>query len=231
MPETIALASAALLLVAAVSSYLLMLAPERTRLRERQAERQRLQAILNDSTEGLKRGESTQVTVDEILGSLESFEAAHLSSLRGEGSTALIAELNRLIRSNNLRITTGVSFTQFDEAEAGAAAGAQRRPQVAAGSARALQTVFPGVGVNLTVEGAYPNLRRFVRDVKADKQFIVINSVELEGATDSNAAGDGGGAGTTGGTLVSLRLDMAAYYRRTAGTSGSVPAADTNTSR
>ena len=218
MPETIALASAALLLVAAVSSYFLLLAPARTRLRERQAERQRLQAILNNATEGLKRGESTQTTVDEILGSLESFEAAHLSSRRGEGSTALIAELNRLIRSNNLRITTGVSFTQFDEAGSGAAAGAQRRPQVAAGSARALQTVFPGVGVNLTVEGAYPNLRRFIRDVEANNQFIVINSVELEGVTDSDAsrtAGDGG-AGTAGSTLVSLRLDMAAYFRRAA---------------
>ena len=95
-----------------------------------------------------------------------------------------------------------------------------------------MQTVFPGVGFNLTVEGAYPNLRRFIRDVEANNQFIVINSVELEGVTDSDAsraAGDGG-AGTAGSTLVSLRLDIAAYYRR-AGASEREPAADTNTSR
>jgi Tfp pilus assembly protein PilO len=228
VPEIIGLVSAAVLLLAAVSSYFFVLAPERARLRERQGERKRLQTILDNSTEGLKRGESTQATVDEIVGSLESFESAHLSSLRSEGSTALIEELNRLIRNNNLRITTGVSFTQFDEFVPGAAAGRQQRRQVTAGSARALQNVFPGIGVNLTVEGAYPNLRRFIRDVEADNQFIVINSVELEGATDGNAS-RAPGERVAGGTLVSLRLDMAAYYRRANPPDGEAPRADETT--
>ena len=228
VPEIVALTAAAVLLLAAVASYFFVLAPERVRLRERQEERKRLQAILDNSTEGLKRGESTQATVDEIVGSLESFESAHLSSLRSEGSTALIEELNRLIRNNNLRITTGVSFTQFDEVVPGAAAGRQQRRQVTAGSARALQNVFPGIGVNLTVEGAYPNLRRFIRDVEADNQFIVVNSIELEGATDSNASRAPGERGA-GGTLVSLRLDMAAYYRRANAPGGEAPRADETT--
>ena len=138
VPETIALASAALLLVAAVSSYFLMLAPERTRLRERQAERQRLQAILNNATEGLKRGRARSRPGTKSW-EPESFEAAHLSSLRGEGSTALIAELNRLIRSNNLRITMASrshSSTRPRPARRRERKDARRSPQEARGRCR-----------------------------------------------------------------------------------------------
>ncbi|HEX7957945.1 MAG TPA: GspMb/PilO family protein [Pyrinomonadaceae bacterium] len=87
------------------------------------------------------------------------------------------------------------------------------------------QSVFPGIGVTLTVEGVYPNLRRFIRDIEADRQFVVINTVELEGVSDAGSGGlpaapDGGPApaaqGPSRGALVSLRLDMAAYFRRAA---------------
>ena len=100
-----------------------------------------------------------------------------------------------------------------------------------------MQSVFPGIGVTLTVEGTYPSLRRFIRDIEADRQFVVINTVELEGVTDSNSAHqttpqmvqppavapETPGAqpqvqpqiqSPSRGALVSLRLDMAAYFRR-----------------
>src|SRR5205085_8808163 len=110
----------------------------------------------------------------------------------------------------------------------------------------------------LTVEGTYANLRRFIRDIEADRQFVVVNTVELEGVSDSGA-GLAPGAAATGtappspltprgapapavpvnpeggplpgaqavapptgparGALVSLRLDMAAYFRRAAAAS------------
>ncbi len=100
---------------------------------------------------------------------------------------------------------------------------------------RVVQSIFPGIGVTLTVEGAYPNLRRFIRDIEGDRrQFIVINTVELEGVSDANAAepfappvtnGAVPGAqpppqAPTRGALVSLRLDMATYFRRAAASSG-----------
>ncbi len=211
LPETLGLVASGLLLLTAVAAYFLMLAPARARLTENEDERQRLQSRLSASTEGVKRGANAQATADEIVVSLENFEANHLASLRSEGSTALIEELNRLIRSNNLSITTSISFTQLDEADAGQSARRQRSPSTG-GTVRAVQNVFPGIGISLTVEGAYPNLRRFIRDVEADRQFIVINAVELEGVTGSITSR---APGTSGGALVSLRLDMAAYYRRT----------------
>ncbi len=94
-----------------------------------------------------------------------------------------------------------------------------------------MQSTFPGIGVTLTVEGGYANLRRFVRDVEADRQFVVINTVELEGVTDTDAPPpvappDGTDPNAVAaptsarGTLVSLRLDMAAYFRRAGAASG-----------
>jgi len=214
LPEIVALSAAAVLLLTAAASYFLLLAPARVRLRERQEERRRLEAQLRNSTEGVRRDENTQVTVDEILSSLEVFEARHLASSRSEGSTALIEELNRLIRNNNLRITTGVSFAQFDEVVPGTSA----RPRAAtAGNTTALQNIFPGIGISLTVEGGYASMRRFIRDVEAGRQFIVINTVELEGVTDANSlrAADGPeNRPVAARSLVSLRLDLAAFYRR-----------------
>ena len=85
-----------------------------------------------------------------------------------------------------------------------------------------MQSVFPGIGVSVTVEGQYKNLRRFVRDIEASNQFIVVNAVELQSVTDTGSApsltpeGVPTAAPQGRNTLVSLRLDMAAYFRRAA---------------
>lgn len=218
MPEVVGLAVAGFLFLAAVFSYVYFLAPERARLRTAQEDRRLLQKELLAATEGRKQSESTQASVEEIVKSLDDFENVHLAS-RNESATGLIEDLNGLIRRNSLRITTGVSFTQFDVA----APDASGQPRVVSGggSVKALQNVFPGFGVNLTVEGTYQNQRRFIREVESDKRFIVINAVELEGVTDTRApsvdsataAASPAGAGR-GTTLVSLRLDLAAYFRR-----------------
>ncbi|HEX8475747.1 MAG TPA: GspMb/PilO family protein [Pyrinomonadaceae bacterium] len=240
LPEIIALVASGVLFVAALFSYFYFLLPQRTRLQRAGEERTKLQNELRLSTEGIKESESTQASVEEILKSLEDFENRHLVA-RNEATTAVIEELNTLIRRNRLSIATGVSFTQLDEAptddapQDGQQTQQTRRP-APTGIAKSLQSVFPGIAVSLTVEGSYPNLRRFIRDIEADRRFIVINTVELEGITDagaraaaaaSAAAGaateQGGAPSSTGGrppaaggaTLVSLRLDLAAYFRRT----------------
>jgi hypothetical protein len=223
LPEIIGLAAAGLLLLAALVSYFYFLLPARSRLQQAGEDRTKLQNELRVATEGQKLNESTQASVEEIIGSLQDFEARNLVS-RNEAGTAVIEELNTLIRRNALRITTGVSFTQFDVAattNAPAGQGQQRAP-VTTGAVRPIQDVFPGVGVSLTVEGRYENLRHFIRDVEADRRFIVINAVELEGITDTNATRAAVGVpgaspalpSARGATLVSLKLNMAAYFRR-----------------
>ena len=49
------------------------------------------------------------------------------------------------------------------------------------------QSFYPGIAVMVTVEGQYQDVRRFIRDVERSRQFVVINEVELQRATQNNA--------------------------------------------
>jgi Tfp pilus assembly protein PilO len=263
LPEVLALTAAAALLLLAVCAYLFLLVPQRSRLQSLEVERGDLQRVIQ-STEHVVGGQKdTRQRASEILASLNNFEIEHLGQSSSAGN--IIEELNRLILKNNLRISGGISYTQLQEAAPGAQANpAQRRASGDESQQRVVQSVFPGIGVTLTVEGTYANLRRFIRDIEADRQFVVVNTVELEGVSDSAAAHELGASanetaplaavtparpttpatprganrttrpvspegapapGTqmpplqitpTRGALVSLRLDMAAYFRRAA---------------
>ena len=233
LPEFAALAFAALLLLAAVLAYLSLLVPQKSRAASLDAEGDSLKQTLALQQTGLGTGKDTEQRVSEILTSLELFEADHLG-IASSGSKTLYEELNRLITKNGLRISGGINFTQLQETVPGAENAQRARRQGAGeqGGQRVVQSIFPGICVTLTVEGTYPNLRRFIRDIEGDRrQFVVINTVELEGVTDSNAGqqfappvtnGETPGAqppSPTRGALVSLRLDMATYFRRAAAAS------------
>jgi Tfp pilus assembly protein PilO len=233
LPEFVAVALSALLLLTAVLAYLFLLVPARSRTAALETEREDLQRLLQSQQTNIDTGKDTGQRVSEILSSLDRFEVEHLGQA-SSGTKTVVEELNRLILKNNLRISGGVNFRQLQEAVPGAEpAPRSRRPTTSGDETgqRIEQSVFPGIGVALTVEGVYPNLRRFIRDIEADRQFVVINTVELEGVTDSNAAeapapapaapGVEPGAAAPPQTpsrnaLVSLRLDMAAYFRRAA---------------
>jgi Tfp pilus assembly protein PilO len=244
VPEIAALGIAALLLLTAVLSYLFLLAPQRSRAQALESERGDLQRRLQTQQESLGAGQSTQQRVGEILSSLDRFEVDNLGQA-SSGTRTVIEEMNRLILKNGLRISGGVNFTQLQETAPGAEQNQQQRREDRA--QRVVQSVFPGIGVTLTVEGTYPNMRRFIRDIEADRQFVVIDAVELEGVTDSNASSAAAAAAAaqaplasqvpgaqpaatpatpSRGALVSLRLDMAAYFRRSnaAAAQGAVPA-------
>lgn len=203
MPEMIALGVAAFLLLVTVGAYLFLLAPARARLEASGRERARLETRINSATQSARAGQSTQATIAEIVESLRSFEESGLASPRSESRMLVIEELNDLIRRNNLRISGGLSFTSVDPVAPNAS--------TTTSAARARQNVFPETAISLAVEGSYQNLRRFIRAIETSRHFIVINSVELEGVTDTNVRG---APGAPRGTLVSLRLEMSAYYRR-----------------
>lgn len=200
-PEIIGLSVAALLSLVAVIAYFNYLAPARARLAALQSDYAQLQARLRGATEGVQRGENSEASIAEILQSLNDFETNHLPA-RGEGQTVVIEELNNLIRRNSLRISGSATFASLDPVQSGS----NTRPRT--GSAAGAPSVFPGVGITLTVEGAYGNLRRFVHDIESSRQFIVISSVELQGMTEGTSGA------RTNAALVSLRLNMAAYFRR-----------------
>ena len=121
----------------------------------------------------------------------------------------LYAELNQLILKNGLRNTSGPTYTTLDPSGTKSVSGKSVTTK--------WQSFYPGVAVLVTVEGQYQNLRRFIHDIERSKQFVVINEVELQRATQNSAPAsadeqpDGSG---TRGSLVSLQLNLATYFRR-----------------
>ena len=220
--EIAGLAGAALMLVLAFISYFYFLAPAHSRLESLQRDRDQLQAQLRVAQEGYQHNADAKSMVETINTSLQTFENDHLVG-RGNGRMALYAELNQLIRRNGLRNTAGPSYSVL--APLGTKSQQQSASTDRQGNAK-WQSVFPGIGVSVTVEGAYQNLRHFLREIETSRQFLIINAVELESATESNSLPAGEGATPQAGhrSPVSLRLDMATYFQR--GATDTSPSSD-----
>lgn len=227
LSELIGLAGAALLALLTVFAYFYFYLPASSRLTSTELERQRLLALRQASGTALQENMSTQDRVNRIKASLEDFEGNWLPS-QSAGRLSLYTVLNKLIKSNGLRNTAGPTYAQL----APVGTKTQVQPSVTAEkqSQAKWQSIYPGIIVSVTVEGSYQNVRQFVHDIEANRQFLIINAVELERVTQSGAATEAAPAvetpaRTTGpaankpiaggrGTLVSLRMDMATYFQR-----------------
>jgi Tfp pilus assembly protein PilO len=208
--EIVGLSGGIFILLVVIVAYFYFLLPARSRVDLLLAERDQLQKTMRFSEEDLSRNMGTKATVQKITESLSDFEDNRLVE-RSEGRMSLYEELNQLIRSNGLRNTSGPTYAGLEPI-------GSKTQQASAGSNSAAarwQSIYPGIAVNVTVEGSYQSLRHFVRDIEASKQFLIINAVELERATESNALPTtGSGAPKPGSTQVSLRLDLATYFQR-----------------
>jgi len=215
--EIIGLAGSLLILLLVVVSYLYFLVPANSKLVGLQAQRSLLQARLKDLQSTVKRGESTEASVQKINQSLDAFESGHLLG-SDSGRMALYDSLNVLIRKNALRNTSGPTYTTLESSNSKASSTGARSANTK------WQTIYPGIAISVTVEGQYQNLRHFIRDLEANQQFIIINSVELERSTETNNLLPGEGEPTTGARVspVSLRLEMTTYFQRSARENGAV---------
>jgi Tfp pilus assembly protein PilO len=206
MAEIIGVSLSLLMLLLVLVSYFYFLVPAQSRLSAQERERARLHNLLRNSSDVLKHDEDTKEIVEKITGSLEEFEFHRLVN-QSEGRMDLYNELNQLIGKNSLRNTSGPTYATLDPLGSKAA----KKSTVTK-----WQSAYPGIAVAVTVEGQYQNIRHFIRDLETSKQFVVVNGVELERATETNTpvAAEGAPA-TPRGSLVSLRLDLATYFRRT----------------
>jgi hypothetical protein len=206
--EIAGLAGSAVMLLAVIFVYLYFYTPAESRLVAAQLERARLREKLSILQRDIDVRGSAQDNINLISQSLESFESERLTG-RSEGRITLYNVLIQLMRSNKLRNTSGPVYSYL---EAKGTAGSQTAAARTVNSR--WQSLYPGIGVTVTVEGQYASLRHFVRDIESSNQFIIINAVELERASEAET---GAAGGATRSTLVSLRLDMAAYFRRDGG--------------
>lgn len=235
LPEMLGLAGAVLIALITIFAYFYFYLPAHSRLRSAQLERDRLQAQLRASETNFKQTESTSEAVNKIDASLRDFESNWLA-VSSRGRMTLYSELNNLIRSNGLRNTSGPTYTPLEQL------GSKLQVQATASADKQTtakwQSIYPGIAVSVTVEGPYQNVRHFVRELETSRQFLIINAVELESLTQTGASQEllmptapaprpgrpasPSVAPPTGGrgTLVSLRLDMATYFQRSASDSG-----------
>jgi Tfp pilus assembly protein PilO len=208
--EIAGLAGSAVMLLAVVFVYLYFYTPSGSRLDAAQQDRGRQQQKLGELQKTINTRVSTEENVTQINDSLDKFENGRLTT-RAEGRIGLYNTLIQLIRSNNLRNTSGPVYNYLESKTA-----AQQQQASARTVGSRWQSLYPGIAVTVTVEGQYASLRHFVRDIESSNQFIIINAVELERASDAgvSVSADTPAPRTT---LVSLRLDLAAYFRRDAG--------------
>jgi Tfp pilus assembly protein PilO len=209
--EVIAVAGSLFILLMVIVSYVYFLVPANSRLDGLQSERARLQNQLRTSKDFVEQGSNTEAAVQKITQSLDDFEGQHLLGA-DRGRMGVYESLNAQIKKNGLRNTSGPTYTPLE------ATGSKQSSGGAHAANTKWQSVYPGLAISVTVEGQYQNLRRFVRDVEMNRQFVIINSVELERSTETNNALplEGETPNTPRSALVSLRLEMATYFQRAA---------------
>jgi hypothetical protein len=205
--EIVALAGSCFVLLLVLLSYLYFYVPARARRSTIEADRERLSSNLVKLKGLVDQSKSTKETVDEIQSSLTKFETV---SLRQQDSArmGLYGELNQLILKNGVRNTSGPAYAELSPL------GEKVTPGTSVNTK--WQTVYPGIGVILTVEGPYQNLRHFIQDIERSQQFVIINQVELQRAENSSQIAAEAEQSTSGSrvALVSLQLNMSTYFQR-----------------
>jgi len=215
--EVVALAGSCFVLALVLLSYLYFLIPARARLASLNTDLKQTQTNLQTLGNVFNKDQNTKQVVDKTTSSLNKFETEHLMRAE-EGRMDSFRELNELMVKNNLKNTSGPTYTPLDPAGTKSNSGKTVMTK--------WQSFYPGTAVMVTVEGEYQNVRRFIRDIERSRQFVVINEVELQRASQNNApasAEEGGAGSGTRGSLVTLQLNMATYFQRP-GLANSAPA-------
>jgi len=233
IPEIVTVGFAALTALILLLIYLLLVMPAGRELEQNRAKRDQLEQDLISANRKYGNITDTESRVRTLVGSVSDFESRFLKN-ETIGKAAIYQQLNTLIDAYGLVNTTGPDYVPIEISEQERQQGGEARAQ--RGRSK-FQSLFPGVYVTTTVEGSYFNLRRFIRDIEASQEFIVISAIELEPAeetgrddtndtievTQENARGElvkmtkkAPPKGKTRGQVVSLRMELAVYFQREA---------------
>jgi hypothetical protein len=217
--EIIFLAAALLFASFVAFFYLTKVQPlnsEVARLKERESElRAGLERINNEEKKRIDQA----TNAEKILDSLTRFEGYLKPDERG--MTQIINEIDVLGRTH--KITIGDASYRVAEPEATTDENGNPKPQVASNDK--IVDIYPKLGIDTTVVGDYPDLRRFLSDLERSKQFLIINSLSFQGeaertrqqpagASPQAQLGGAGSAGSVPATPVSLRIELDTYFQR-----------------
>ncbi len=222
---------AAFLLLVTLACYLFFVVPAENQLEEGRAKRDELERELQSARAKWGDIQDTESQVAKLLISAEDFEFRALKE-ESIGTTSVYQRINVLINAYGLRNTSGPDYVPLDTGDAQQAQQARQRNAGTQRGRDKYKSLFPGIYITTTVEGSYTDLRRFIRDIETSQEFVAITSVELEPADEQEKKADTQAVQVTGpggqktvqnirkgqfrGKTVSLRIEMAAYFRRPA---------------
>lgn len=212
--EIVFLAAALLFAVFIALFYFTKVQPlnsELAALKQRETELQlRLGKTKSDE---IKRSEQAS-NAEKILDSLGRFEGYLKPDERG--MTQIINEIDSLGKSN--KIIVNDSSYRVAEAEPVTDQDGNPLPQSAIKDNKL--KIYPALGIDTTVIGDYPNLRRFLAELERSKQFLIINSLQFQGEGDKvrNAAGKGALAqlqlSSPEAIPVTLKIGLDTYFQK-----------------
>jgi hypothetical protein len=181
-------------------------------IRAREAE---LRARLEKRSSEEKKRQDQITNAEQILGSLKDFE----NGLREneQGIAQIIDEIDSLGKSN--RIIVGDASYRVETAQS--LVDEKGEPLTDAALKEKKETIYPGMAIDTTVIGDYPNLRRFISALEQSRQFLIINSLAFQGEGDKvrrETAKLGNAApvelSSPDAVPVSLKIELDTYFRR-----------------
>jgi Tfp pilus assembly protein PilO len=210
----------AVLIFALLVAFLVL--PAQRELENSKARRTELENELTKERARYGTMNSTQERVEELERSVSDFETRFLRT-ENEAKVSLYQRINGLIGALNLTNTTGPDYVPLEIKDANRTQNAEDK----SGRSK-LVSVFPGVFVTVTIDGSYQNIRRFIREIETGNEFVVISAVELEPSENkekqpdptkppelsNQAVSTKVDRGKSYGETVTLRLELAGYYRR-----------------
>ena len=243
--EIASVAIGVMTLLAVAIVYFFLVVPSNNEIARHRSEVDTLTVEQQNANNNFGTSKDTQTKVADVVSSEENFEATYLPA-EATGRNALYQRLNGLIDAYGLTNTSGPDYSALETIDQEKASQSEEEK----GRER-FRSIFPGMYVTMTVEGNYQNLRRFIRELEAGKEFVVISAVQLEPSEGQHPNSDNSSApvqqqtqpqqmpvqpgfggriqtgppvsqgpvyvapkGKTHGGVVSLHLEMAAYFRR-----------------
>lgn len=175
-------------------------------------------ALIDRQNREQKQQQDQVANTEAILASLHRFESSLKPDQRG--MTLLMDEIDQLGRTH--RILIGDASYRLDQATPLTDAEGNPLP-TQQGSQEKRLTIYPKMGIDTTVIGDYPNLRRFLADLEKSQQFVILNALAFQGEADRvrQAAGNPSSLSrlelsSPDSIPVSLKIELETYFQRPA---------------
>jgi len=210
--EAIAVVLALVLLVSVMTYYFSSLRPEQDRLLRLEAELREQQKNIIASKDPSGGPETPVVDTTKIaLETLETFKNNHLKPF-SSGRIALIKEINALAKKNNVALTSGIDMGSNlgKSGSEGETSGTTEKKSTKRKKGDEILSAIPSVTFRFSAFGQYSNLRALINELEHEKQFLVINSINLANQEARIASRRSRGEGSSG---VMLTIEISTYFQ------------------